>query len=155
MSEPKSLSHNAIVRRIGHWLRHSKGCNIVLLELKTANHEIPDALGFHGSGESILVECKASRSDFLADKQKIFRQMPAQGMGDLRFFAGPPEVFRDDDITDGWGILKIHDKHISLAKAPEAQPSNKRAEVKMLMSAIRRLEISSAVFVMPEIGDSI
>lgn len=47
--------------------------------------EHPDALGFR-NGASCLIEVKCSRSDFLADRKKVFRAEPEKGMGDWRFY---------------------------------------------------------------------
>ena len=47
----------------------------------TATGEIPDAIGWR-AWESILFECKASRADFLKDRDKPFRICPESGVGD-------------------------------------------------------------------------
>jgi hypothetical protein len=147
----KSLTHKQAVRRVGNWLKNTKGCGIVATELATANHETPDAIGFYGHGGSILVECKVSRSDFLADAHKSFRREAYLGMGDLRYFAAPPGVFRDiADDFGCWGVLEIREHQIKILREAKPQPANKTAEVKFLMSILRRLEISTAVFVREE-----
>ncbi|MDC6936252.1 hypothetical protein N6N95_24270, partial [Escherichia coli] len=51
----------------------------------TSCGEHPDALGFR-NGASCLIEVKCSRSDFLADRKKVFRAEPEKGMGDWRFY---------------------------------------------------------------------
>ncbi len=52
----------------------------------TSCGEHPDALGFR-NGASCLIEVKCSRSDFLADRKKVFRSEPEKGMGDWRFIS--------------------------------------------------------------------
>ena len=144
------MTHKQAVRRIGNWLKNTKQCPIVITELATANHETPDAIAFHGNGNSILVECKISRADFLADRHKFFREHPEHGMGDVRCFATPPGIVKPEDDLEDWGLLEIHDRMIKVVREPEPQDANKRAEVKLLMSSIRRLQLSTAVYVVAE-----
>lgn len=151
MSEAYSPTHKELVRRCAAWLRNANNCNVVFAELATQNNETPDVIGFHGAGGSILIECKVSRADFHADKQKIFRREEEFGMGDLRYFAAPSGILKAEDIPAGWGLLDIQDaRGIYKTVKPVFKEANKRAEVKMLMSAIRRLELSTAVFVRQE-----
>lgn len=148
-------SHRELVKRAGAWLRNRKNCGVVMEELATQNNETPDAIGFYGAGGSILVECKTSRSDYLADKNKIFRRFDEMGMGDARYFAAPKGIIRPDELLEGWGLLEVGEHQIREIKEATHKPANKRAEVKMLMSAIRRLEISTAVFVREEHNDKL
>lgn len=150
MSEVITLTHKQAVRRVSAWLKYSKACSVVMAELATKNSETPDAIGFHGHGASILVECKVSRSDFLADKHKFFRRDEDRGVGDARYFAAPKGIISEQELPEGWGLLVIHATRIDLAVEPKLKTANKRAEVIMLMSAIRRLEISTAVYVRHE-----
>lgn len=145
-------NHKTLVRKSAAWLRNRKNCNVVFAELATQNNETPDVIGFHGAGGSILVECKTSRADFLADKNKIFRHHEEMGMGDARYFAAPKGLLKPDELPEGWGLLEITDADGRTYETKQAtyKEANKRAEVKMLMSAIRRLEISTAVFVRAE-----
>lgn len=146
----KQLTHKQAATRAAEWLRNSIGCNVVLRELSCmGTREIPDALGFKG-GRSILVECKVNRSDFLADKNKGFRSEPEKGMGDTRYFACPPGLIDPSEVPNGWGLLFIHPRRIIIEKEPEGHESNKADEVKLLVAVIRRLEISTAVFVRQE-----
>jgi hypothetical protein len=144
------LTHKAAVRRVVNWLRNTRSCSVVLAELTTAISETPDALGFYGNGGSILIEVKVSRSDFLADKNKWFRSHEEQGVGNLRYFAAPKGLLKKEEIPEGWGLLEIHEHSIREVKEPVHQTANKQNEVKMLMSVLRRLEISTAVFVRAE-----
>lgn len=149
-NEMKPLTHKEAVRRIVNWLRGSRGCGVVLAELSTQNTETPDAIGFHGIGGSILVECKISRADFLADRNKVFRRDEELGMGDLRYFATPPRLLKAEDLPTNWGLLEIEPHRIREVVEAVDKTACKRAEVKMLTSVIRRLELSTAVFVREE-----
>ena len=148
------ITHKEGVRRIANWLRNSKRCSIVIAELRTLNQETPDVIGWLGGGtaSSILVEVKVNRSDFLADKKKIFRQEEIRGMGDSRYYAAPAGVLSGDDVPEGWGLLEIRQHQIKEIKRPDHdKPADKRCEMIVLMSAMRRLEISTAVFVRQDI----
>ena len=147
----ETLSHKQAVKRVVNWLRNSRGCAIVMSERVTAAvSEVPDAIGWHGNGQSVLVECKISHADFLADKNKLFRKYEDRGVGDLRYFAAPKGVLMADDMPDGWGHLEISDYQIRERAKPAPKLTNKMAEVCMLVSSIRRLEIACTVFVRHE-----
>ena len=100
--EPVCSSHDELVSRAGRWLRNSCGCGAVLEELVacTRNGEIPDAVGFRQNG-SILVECKVSRSDFLRDRKKPFRNPRAKGVGNWRFYLAPQGLLNPEDCPEG------------------------------------------------------
>jgi hypothetical protein len=144
------MTHKDLVKRMVTWLKNSRNCGVVMAELRTMNSETPDALGFHGAGDSILIECKTSRADFFADGQKHFRQFEENGMGDLRYFATPPDLVTPSEVPAGWGLLYVGNRTVNEIEPAVVKTGNKRAEVKMLMSVIRRLEISTAVFVTHE-----
>ncbi|WP_444941229.1 hypothetical protein ACJJI3_01415 [Microbulbifer sp. ZKSA004] len=144
-------THAELVNRAEHWLK-SQGCGVVFRDefrATTYTGEQPDAIGWR-DGLSLLIECKASRSDFLADKRKKFRQDPAQGMGDWRFYMCPPDVIREEDLPEGWGLLYALPRQI---KKVHGCPGNcdwwnkkpfeghKRAETQMMYSALRRMEV--------------
>src|SRR5215471_11860529 len=65
--------HAQLVARAAEWLRLKYGCSIVLSEQYCATGEVPDVIGWNARCQSVLVECKVSRADFLADGQKPFR----------------------------------------------------------------------------------
>jgi len=148
--QTKPITHKELVRRAVAWLRYAQKCGVVLAELRTQNTETPDALGFHGAGGSILIECKVSRADFLADQNKIFRRCAEIGMGDQRYFMMPKGLIVPAETPPGWGLLEVTPCQIRIAMPAGHKHANKRAEVAMLTSVIRRLELSTAVFVQPE-----
>lgn len=143
--------HCELVERGRGWLRR-QGCNIVFAELTvpTRYGELPDVLGWR-DGLSILVEAKASRADFLADRHKPFRCDPAQGMGDWRFYLTPPGIVTADDVPNGWGLLWAHPRKIERVHGGPTgnacwhteRPftANVHAERMFLVSALRRLQL--------------
>ena len=145
------MTHDKLVLRAEKWLKQ-QGCGVTIRDPFRAyatNGELPDAIGWR-DGLSILIECKASRADFLADKNKPFRADPTKGMGDWRFYLCPPETIRTEDLPEGWGLLWATPKTI---KKIHGVPGNcgwwrgkpfeacKRSETMMLVSALRRMQI--------------
>lgn len=162
VTQPESNLHAALSARGERWLR-SVGCRVVLREpFKAAVYtgEQPDVIGWR-DGLSILIECKVSRSDFLADRSKPFRKQPELGMGDFRLYLAPPGVLTADDMPEGWGLLVAHDRRIEVvgplprqyamksygvtrkdrrcfAWHPRPFTGNKQCETVMLVSALAR-----------------
>jgi hypothetical protein len=116
-------------------------------EFVTAAQEIPDVLVMESGAHSVLIECKASRSDFLSDKDKFFRRQEDYGMGDKRYYAALVGMISPNELPAGWGLLEVAERQIREVVDALPKKSNKRRECIMLMSALRRLEISTAVFV--------
>lgn len=143
-------THKEACNRAARWLQNTIGCAVVMTERTTREQEIPDAIGWKSDGTSILVECKVSRSDFHADKAKTFRRIEEQGVGLRRYYAAPRGVLAPEDVPDGWGLLEITERLVRVRKEPESKAANKDAEVSMLVSAIRRLELAATVFVRHE-----
>lgn len=104
------LTHDDLVLRAGKWLRSTMRCPVVLLEPGYGYvGEIPDAIGWH-RGWSCVVECKATRNDFLADRNKPARRRVAQdggGLGAERYFLTNPGVASIDELPDGWRLLVL------------------------------------------------
>jgi len=149
--ERRPTLHDELVMRAARWLKGSCGCGTVLTELRavTASGECPDAVGWR-SDYSILVECKASRSDFLSDKRKQFRTDPERGIGTYRFYLCPPGIIAVDDLPEAWGLLYAESTKINRIYGPKGnswgygenqryiQGRNTDAEIAMLVSALRR-----------------
>ena len=146
-------THKRLVRRMADWLKHTKHMTVVIADLSTRNTETPDVIGWIGGAASVLIECKVSRADFLGDKKKSFRRHEEDGMGDKRYVAAPPSLIRHDELPDGWGLLEPHEYQgtkrtfIREIIAPQPKVASKRNECVVLMSALRRLEIATAVYV--------
>lgn len=132
-------AHAGLVAAAAAWLRR-QGCAVVITEMAHAGSETPDAIGWAGGGRSTVVECKASRADFLADRRKLFRRVVSQGMGRLRYYCAPRGVLSSDEMPPGWGLLEWDGRRMRVARKAEPQPgSSGRAEVSLLLSAIRRI----------------
>lgn len=146
-------AHDELVRRAVKWLRspfhgilpngprHERpGLGVVVPELVSSVGEQPDAMGWGAEGRSYMVECKTSRSDFLADRVKPHRVLG--GVGALRFYLCPPDVIREEDLPDSWGLLWCYPKKIRVIRWPKDNPErNWRDEMALMYSLLRRVEV--------------
>jgi hypothetical protein len=137
------MTHLQLVEKAVNWLR-SYRCGVVLSEQACISGEMPDAIGWKRACHSVLVECKLTRADFLADRTKPFRLKPEQGVGSERFYLTPPGLLRRDELPAGWGLLEIRGREIIVV-----QPSQKtlrsttgfRYEMNLLLASLRRVEV--------------
>src|ERR1035441_3174428 len=97
-----SMTHAQLVERAVRWLRAYR-CGVVLSEQACVSGEMPDAIGWKRASHSVLVECKVTRADFLADRGKPFRTKPEQGVGCERFYLTPPSLVKIEELAAGWG----------------------------------------------------
>jgi hypothetical protein len=110
-----SMSHAVLCERGRRWLGDKARCPIVLVEFVTRLGEIPDVIGFRNEGmDSIVIECKASRGDFLRDAKKRHRQQDTLALGSYRYFLSEPGVIQVADLPARWGLLWVTRKSIEL-----------------------------------------
>lgn len=104
-----SLTHDQLCESGARWLRGRGRCPIVLREFACQLAEQPDVLGLRNAGrDSLLIEAKASRPDFLADKRKPHRGDRAdEALGSYRWYMCEPEVIRVEDLPERWGLLYV------------------------------------------------
>lgn len=143
------FTHKQLVDKAAAWLRNR--CSVVVKERACSNiSEVPDAIGFKAS-YSILIECKTSRADFIADKKKFFRRHSWDGMGNERYFLAPKGMLNAEDLPEYWGLLEAHERQVRVkVKATPFPETSKKNEVSFLVSVLRRLEIAATVFVRQE-----
>jgi hypothetical protein len=100
------MTHKECVQAATHYL--SRRTDVTLPEFFCWNGELPDVIGFK-MRHSDLIECKVSRSDFLADKRKSFRnEQSGKGMGDYRYYCCPKGLISTEELPDGWGLLYVY-----------------------------------------------
>jgi hypothetical protein len=105
---------------------------------------MPDAIGWKRACHSVLVEGKVSRADFLADRDKPFRQRPEIGVGCERYYLTPRGLLRTEELPRGWGLLEVNGREIEQVKA---SAKNLRTEIgfqnemNLLLASLRRVEI--------------
>ncbi|HEU4340032.1 MAG TPA: hypothetical protein VFU31_00530 [Candidatus Binatia bacterium] len=131
------ISHAALVELAAKWLRKKKH-TVVITELATIG-ENPDAIGWRGS-HSTLIECKTSRADFFADKDKAFRRESWMGMGCHRYFLTMPGVIRLTEIPVKWGLLEVTGRGVRMVhESAYFSETNHRQEISILLSTLRRI----------------
>jgi hypothetical protein len=101
-----TFTHKQIVEIAYKWLLKNGGVGVAFKELKSCADEIPDVIGFD-SYQSILIECKVSRSDFLQDKNKPHR---AKGMGNWKYFCCPKGLIKKEELPDKWGLIYVDEQ---------------------------------------------
>lgn len=150
--------HCELCSRGKKWLKNTFGCQVAFEELETSAGEQPDAFGVR-HGLTVLIEVKVSRSDFLSDKKKPWREH-GKGMGQVRYFLTPKGLLNSDELPDGWGLLEATSKQIKVIKGvnprqDDLYPYSLRgshpeflfeerdvfAETYLLVSVLRRVEI--------------
>jgi len=137
------MTHAQLVEKAIGWLR-SYGCGVVLSEQACFSGEMPDAIGWKRACHSVLVECKISRSDFLADWDKPFRQKSTLGMGCERFYLTPAGLLDRAEIPSGWGLLEYRNRRISVPRPAEENlrtSAGFRREMNLLLASLRRVEV--------------
>ena len=137
------MTHAVLVQKAVDWLRHYR-CGVVLSEQACVSGEMPDAIGWKRACHSVLVECKVSRPDFLADRAKPFRLKPELGVGSERFYLVPRGLVRPDEIPVGWGLLEFHNRCIQMVQASRKNLRTEqgfRCEMNLLLASLRRVEI--------------
>jgi hypothetical protein len=142
--------HKKLVAKGATWLR-KQGCGVVItdsIQAITRNGERPDVIGWR-ENVSILLECKASRADFLKDFAKPFREDPAKGVGDWRFYLCPENIIKPDELPDGWGLLLFNGRSVVVAAGVPGNTgwftempftADKHSENAILASALRRYQ---------------
>ncbi len=138
------LTHNDLVELAAKWLRREYP--VVVTEIASHAREEPDAIGFRHR-ETCLVECKASRADFLADKKKRAywaRLRSRPGLGARRYYLCPPGVITERDLPDKWGLLVVGPRGGVCSPWPSGRHERDvEAEAAILVSVLRRLGIKS------------
>jgi hypothetical protein len=138
-----SVTHAKLVSMAVRWLRRYR-CGVVLSEQACASGEMPDAIGWKKACHSVLVESKVSRADFLADRDKPFRQKPEMGVGCERYYLAPRGLIRIEELPTGWGLLEVGGREIERVK-PSAKDLRSQVgfenEMNLLLASLRRVEI--------------
>lgn len=110
------MSHSDLCAIAVKWLQRPNsaggpGCQVAVSECRSGwTGEVPDAIGFRAAGGnddgSVVVECKTSRADFLADRKKAHRA--EGGCGNWRYFMTSEGLISPDELPPGWGLLTVN-----------------------------------------------
>lgn len=145
------MTHKELTERAVKWLkRHSNNtkipnCSTIASEIasNTTSGEIPDVLGWC-YWTSVLIETKVSRSDFLRDFKKPFRQFADIGMGEFRYYICPKDLIKVEEVPEDWGLLYCNEKgKIETIKLANRQQANLQCERTILLSLVRRAKSSA------------
>jgi hypothetical protein len=137
------MTHAQLVERAVRWLRVYR-CGVVLSEQACVSGEMPDAIGWKRANRSVLVECKVTRADFLADRGKPFRAKPEQGVGSERFYLTPPALLKSEELPAGWGLLELRRGRVEVVHASAQNlrtATGFRYEMNLLLASLRRVEV--------------
>lgn len=145
----KTMKHEQLVSLAIDWLRRYR-CGVVLSEQYCATGEVPDAIGWRASSRlgisrSVIVECKASRADSLADAKKPFRVNSADALGSERYYLAPRGVIAVEELPAHWGLLECTGRTVTVAaKAARGDlrsPAGLMKEMNLLLASLRRVEV--------------
>jgi hypothetical protein len=137
------MTHTQLVEQAVAWLRGYR-CGVILSEQACISGEMPDAIGWKRASHSVLVECKISRADFLADYDKPFRQKPDLGLGCERFYLTPPRLLEPKELPVGWGLLEVSKRTIQMVRRSARNlrtAAGQAYEMNLLLASLRRVEI--------------
>jgi hypothetical protein len=138
------MTHSRLVEAAVSWLRSTYRCGIVLSEQSCASGETPDAIAWKGKNHSVVVECKISRADFLADAAKPWRLQPESALGCERFYLAPAQMISCNELPSGWGLLEIRGGEICIARKSKKNLRSAQGlanEMNLLLSSLRRVEV--------------
>jgi hypothetical protein len=119
-------------------------CGVVLSEQSCVSGEMPDAIGWKQACHSVLVECKVTRADFLADRGKPFRVRPEKGVGSERFYLTVPVLVKVEELPTGWGLLELRRGRVEMIQASAKNlrtATGFRYEMNLLLASLRRVEV--------------
>jgi hypothetical protein len=137
------MTHAQLVEKAVAWLR-SYRCGVILSEQACVSGEMPDAIGWKRASHSVLIECKISRADFMADREKPFRQKQTLGLGCERFYLAPPRLLDPGELPPGWGLLELRKRKVEVVRHSARDlrtPSGLAYEMNLLLASLRRVEI--------------
>ena len=114
----------------------------MLYEFAASAQENPDVIGWAAAAGSIVLECKLTRQDFLADSRKPVRKNSRAGMGQRRYYLCPPDVIQVKDLPAKWGLLWVAKGQVAVQREARGHPErNLLAEIRFLSAMLRRAQI--------------
>ena len=128
------MNHAELCEIAKKWLvrpnsQRGHGCHVALSECRSGwGGEMPDAIGFRAASrvtETVVVEVKVSRADFLADAKKPHRA-DGEGMGVYRYFMCPEGLIQPHEAPARWGLLWVNARgHVTAKLGPVALSNNR------------------------------
>lgn len=137
------MTHEKLVSFAVAWLRRYR-CGVILSEQVCVSGEVPDAIGWKKACHSVLVECKVSRADFLADREKPFRQKCESGVGCERYYLAPRGLIGVEELPRGWGLIEVSGRDAAITKRSAKNLRSEAGfgyEMNLLLASLRRVEV--------------
>ena len=137
------MTHSRTIDEAVRWLR-SYRCGVVLSEQSCSSGETPDAIGWKRRNHSVVVECKVSRADFLADAGKPWRTNPECALGCERFYLAPAGMIACEELPPGWGLLEVRGRVVSMAQKSKKNLRSAEGlanEMNLLLASLLRVEV--------------
>lgn len=147
------MTHTELVNIGAEWLTKKAPntylkCQYAVKEFSYAGRESPDVFGIR-SGKTVLIEVKVSRSDFFADKRKVFRKNSFLGIGQQRYYLTPIGLIKPSEIGE-WGLLECSESgKIKITKQSEYFEAHRNNEMDLMYSILRRLSKPCILFEAP------
>jgi len=139
------MTHAQLVKLAESWLRGSYRCGVILSEQACSSGEVPDVIGWKGKCRSVVVECKVSRADFLADAHKPWRKDPNLALGCERLYLAPASLISPSELPPGWGLLECRRRRVHLSVKPRRNSlrtaEGLMLEMNLLLASLRRVEL--------------
>lgn len=122
----------------------------VAVEICTWGSENTDVWGLGNFNDSVVIEVKVSRSDFLNDKKKFCRSQTAENLhyqaGRVRWYLCPEGIIKKDELPEKWGLLYWNGKKVYPVVAPKPYDNTSAADMNILTSILRRERFQEGIF---------
>jgi hypothetical protein len=140
-----TFTHDELCAFGVRWLKNTGKCSWVVREPVwhgPFRAEQPDVFGvrFHGGVQTVLIECKATRADFLSDAQKPFRYYSHNGLGMYRYYLTPKNLIWPAQLPENWGLLEVTNKTCRKVVEAKKQPCDQNKESYFAWSLLAKLE---------------
>lgn len=143
MSKTDSL-HYELCCKAATWIRQPRNrekwhnqYQLSVVELVCTGKELTDVYATNGE-ISCIIEAKTSHQDFEVDGAKYTRLRPDEGLGDFRYYLCPEGLIKENELPPYWGLLYYKDGKIVKVKSAIQQSCDKRAELFVMLSIMRR-----------------
>jgi len=136
------MNHADLVKMAKKWLWKEHIVVVTEMSIAYGEGEIPEAIGWDYCGWATLIECKATRADFLGDKKKACRKRDENSTGNKKYYLAPEGIIKPDEVPSGWGLLECLDKRQrpKITRYPlKTEKINHGREILLLISCLRRI----------------
>lgn len=161
-----TMTHSELCKLAVSWLqrpssRGGHGCKVAIDECRTGwSGEVPDAIGYRFAGMedssmdgTVLVECKLSRSDFLADKAKPHRK--TGGVGNWRYFLAPEGLISPEELPEKWGLVEVNGRGHLKTRVGAYTDSNYKLQSERLAAMRHQSDTAREFFLVVRMFDRI